>query len=49
VFDPKEIQDDSVGFDKQVKNYPLQLVRFFPKDNAATTLNDSNVVSLGNV
>jgi hypothetical protein len=49
VFDPKEIQDDSVGLVKQVKNYPLQLVRFFPKDNAATALNDRNLASLGNV
>jgi len=38
-----------VGFVKQAKNYPLQFVRFFPKDNAATTPNHRNLVSLGNV
>jgi hypothetical protein len=49
VFDPSQIQHDSLGFVQQTENYPPQLVCFFPKDNPATAPNDRNVFSFGDL
>jgi len=45
VFNPSEIQDDSLVLVEQVENYAPELVWFSPKDNPATAPNDRNVFS----